>query len=159
MKTAQDEVLCYHCDRPCLRPNTPICPRCEQVLDAYDSVSRERREQRRSIADSVDADTALAHRIIDTVARRYNIAKQELFGQRRDRRHSRPRHLAMAAVCRETLLTLDEVGAIFSRDHSTVAYAKYKITRELARGGGSGAAAKDYIATVQEATTRNAARA
>lgn len=159
MKTAQNEVLCYHCDRPCLRPNTPICPRCEQVLDAYDSVSCERREQRRrSAVDSVDADTALAHRIIDTVARRYNIAKQELFGQRRDRRHSRPRHLAMAAVCRETLLTLDEVGAIFSRDHSTVAYAKYKITRELARGGDS-AAAKDYIATVQEAATRHAAKA
>jgi hypothetical protein len=69
--------------------------------------------------------------IVKAVATHFGVTPASLKEHRRSRSHTRPRHIAMFLVYRDTELSYPEVGRMFSRDHSTVIAAVRKITTQL----------------------------
>ena len=72
-------------------------------------------------------------RIVETVARYYNLPSDQLRGKARDRQIVLPRQIAMYLMREETEAPLLRIGeALGGRDHSTVLHGCDKIERELA---------------------------
>jgi len=72
-------------------------------------------------------------RIVETVARYYNLPADQLRGKARDRQIVLPRQIAMYLMREETEAPLLRIGAALGgRDHSTVLHGCDKIERELA---------------------------
>lgn len=82
--------------------------------------------------DPVEAITP--DRIMEVVARFFNIKVSELKGKRRVKSIARPRQLAMYLARKHTQLSFPDLGRAFGgRDHSTVHHADKKVTGELDR--------------------------
>ena len=71
--------------------------------------------------------------IQQAVAGYYNIAVEEMRAKRRNREVSIPRQVAMYLTREMTEMSLTQIGAAFSRDHTTVIHACEKVTDD-ARG-------------------------
>ncbi|MBQ7921362.1 MAG: chromosomal replication initiator protein DnaA [Clostridia bacterium] len=59
-------------------------------------------------------------RILEIVARRYKVTSQDILGSSRKKEIKNARNVAMYTVRVITKMSLPQIGAIFSRDHSTV---------------------------------------
>ena len=68
-----------------------------------------------------------AARAVSSVARLYGYRDEHITGTKRGRLLSEARHVAMAAVLAVTGWSLQEVGQMFKRDHSTVVYAVQRV--------------------------------
>ena len=72
-------------------------------------------------------------KIVDAVAKYYNVPVEQLRGKARDRQIVTPRQIAMFLMREETEAPLMRIGeALGGRDHSTVLHGCEKIERELA---------------------------
>ncbi|MFY9264295.1 MAG: chromosomal replication initiator protein DnaA [Solirubrobacterales bacterium] len=67
--------------------------------------------------------------IQSAVSEHFGLTLDELCGEGRDRRVSRPRQLAMYLACELTGENLPMIATAFGRDHSTVVYARDKVVR------------------------------
>lgn len=61
--------------------------------------------------------------IIDIVCNYYDVEKEELLSKKRDQRIRRPRQVAMYLIRRMTDTTLQGIGKLFNKDHSTVIHS------------------------------------
>lgn len=59
-------------------------------------------------------------RIVDTVAKRFNVTSADIMGSSRKKEIKTARNVAMYVVRTVTKLSLPQIGAMFSRDHSTI---------------------------------------
>ena len=86
-----------------------------------------------TISSNRDARVAARPRVQDVlqaVAEHYGISVDDLRSQRRSRRIAWPRQVACAVACEVTDKSLTQIGrAIGGRDHTTIIYARRKITR------------------------------
>ena len=77
--------------------------------------------------------TISPERVVETVARHYNVPVEQLRGRARDRQIVLPRQIAMYLMREETEAPLLRIGeALGGRDHSTVLHGCDKIEREMA---------------------------
>ena len=65
------------------------------------------------------------------VADKYNLNLRDFKSHSRVESISFPRQVAMYLACKLTEMSLPSIGAAFSKDHSTVIYAKKRIEREI----------------------------
>ncbi len=71
-------------------------------------------------------------RIIELVAREWQVTTQELLGRDRSQKIAQPRQVAMYLLRKRTDCSLPQIGEILGgRDHSTVMYAIEKISNEI----------------------------
>ncbi|MCR5303414.1 MAG: chromosomal replication initiator protein DnaA [Lachnospiraceae bacterium] len=61
--------------------------------------------------------------IIDIVCSYYSVEKDELFSKKRDQRVRQPRQIAMYLIRRMTDTTLQGIGKLFNKDHTTVMHS------------------------------------
>ena len=59
-------------------------------------------------------------KIFAAVYKKYNIAKEEVVGKRRNKEIANARHVAIYLIREITEISLPNIGKIFDRDHSTV---------------------------------------
>lgn len=64
--------------------------------------------------------TPTVRRVVAEVCARHNVSAQDLLGDSRVRRIAWPRQEAMALIYATGKLSLPQIGAAFSRDHTTV---------------------------------------
>lgn len=95
----------------------------EITLELVENVIRE-------IAPMKQQGPISANQIIDAVCKYFSIDAGDLIGKRRKQEIAKPRHMAMY-LCRDlTDMSLQSIGKIFDKDHSSVLYACEKIERE-----------------------------
>ena len=71
-------------------------------------------------------------RIIDLVAREWQVSAEDLVGRDRSQKVAQPRQVSMYLLRKRTDLSLPQIGELLGgRDHSTVMYAIEKITNEI----------------------------
>lgn len=71
-------------------------------------------------------------KLVEIVARHFQLAADDLTGQRRTRAISDARHIAMYLLREDLALSLPQIGQLLGgRDHTTVAHGVEKITGEL----------------------------
>lgn len=73
-----------------------------------------------------------AGRIIDCVCKFYNLKKEELLARKRTKEIAQARQIAMFLMTELLSMPLDAIGSIFGKDHSTVIYARNKISDDIA---------------------------
>lgn len=73
-----------------------------------------------------------AGRIIDCVCKFYNLKKEELLARKRTKEIAQARQIAMYLMTELLSMPLDAIGSIFGKDHSTVIYARNKISDDMA---------------------------
>ena len=73
-----------------------------------------------------------AGRIIDCVCKFYNLKKEELLARKRTKEIAQARQIAMFLMTELLSMPLDAIGSIFGKDHSTVIYARNKISDDMA---------------------------
>lgn len=72
------------------------------------------------------------HKLIEIVAREWEISVEALQGRDRSARVAEPRQVAMYLLRSETNASLPQIGAVLGgRDHTTVMYAIQKVTSDL----------------------------
>ncbi len=77
-------------------------------------------------------------RIVDLVARSYNLTTEKLLGRDRSRAVALPRQVAMYLLREEVNASLPQIGEVLGgRDHTTVMYAIAKISKEIKDDAGS----------------------
>ncbi len=59
-------------------------------------------------------------RIVDIVARKYNVTPTDIMGTSRKKEIKNARNVAMYVVRQVTKMSLPQIGAVFARDHSTI---------------------------------------
>lgn len=74
-------------------------------------------------------DTLTIHEIASIVADFYDLTVEAMKGKRRTHRIALARQQAMYWATRYTGASLEEIGAFFDRDHSTVVYARKQIDK------------------------------
>lgn len=72
-----------------------------------------------------------AEKIIGRVSEFYNIPVQDIKSKRRQKEIAQARHVSIYIINHVTTLTLDNIGKIFGRDHSTVLSSINVITRQI----------------------------
>lgn len=77
-------------------------------------------------------ETIDAGRIIDCVCKFYNLKKEELLARKRTKDIAQARQIAMFLMTELLSMPLDAIGSIFGKDHSTVIYARNKISDDMA---------------------------
>lgn len=70
-------------------------------------------------------------RLIKYVCLIYNKTLEDLIKSNRREEYMRPRSLIMYMLRTNTKMKLEDIGAIFNRDHSTVSHAKNRISLDL----------------------------
>ena len=70
-------------------------------------------------------------RIIEKIAKKYNISESDLKSERRNQEVTRARHICIYVIKKMTGLSLKKIGNIFSRDHSTVKSSLNKIEKDV----------------------------
>ncbi len=94
-------------------------------------------------------------KIIDLVARYFNLSADKLLGRDRSRNVALPRQIAMYILREEANVSLPQIGEVLGgRDHTTVMYAIDKISREIQ--GDSGSAVGRDIMKIKEQIYRQA---
>ena len=90
-------------------------------------------------------------KVINEVARTYNIDPEEIKSKKQDANTSRYRQISMYVVSETTGLSTKAIGAEFGgKDHSTVLYAIKKIKEETERNSSLRNTVNDIIKNVQE---------
>ena len=69
--------------------------------------------------------------IISFVAKQFNISKEDLLSQKKNRAVAYPRMIAMYLIRNICNLTYEQIGETFSRHYSTVIHAEEVITKEM----------------------------
>lgn len=72
-----------------------------------------------------------AGRIIECVCKFYNLKKEELLARKRTKEIAQARQIAMFLMTELLSMPLDAIGSIFGKDHSTVIYARNKISDDM----------------------------
>jgi chromosomal replication initiator protein len=94
-------------------------------------------------------------KIVDLVARYFNLSAEKLLGRDRSRNVALPRQIAMYILREETNVSLPQIGEVLGgRDHTTVMYAIEKISKEIQ--GDSGSAVGRDIMKIKEQIYRQA---
>jgi chromosomal replication initiator protein len=77
-------------------------------------------------------------RVVDLVARKFNLTVDKLLGRDRSKNVALPRQIAMYLLREESNFSLPQIGeALGGRDHTTVMYAITKISKEIKGDTGS----------------------
>ena len=77
-------------------------------------------------------------RVVDLVARKFNLTAEKLLSRDRSRSVALPRQVAMYILRKEANFSLPQIGeALGGRDHTTVMYAIDKIDKEIREDSGS----------------------
>jgi chromosomal replication initiator protein len=78
-----------------------------------------------SLADLVDdqAEAPTAEAIRDLVCRQYQVSEEDLKSKSRRKNVVLPRNLGMYLCRKMTDMSLEDIGRVFSRNHSTVLYS------------------------------------
>jgi chromosomal replication initiator protein len=80
------------------------------------------------------ARSVTAERVVDVVARSFNVTSDHILGRDRSQNVALPRQVAMYLLREESNASLPQIGqAIGGRDHTTVMYAIEKISDMLER--------------------------
>ena len=74
--------------------------------------------------------SGLVKRIMQIVAKRYDITVNDIVANRRTDSLVRARHVAMTVAVRATPLSLPQIGRCFNRDHTTILHARDKIEQQ-----------------------------
>lgn len=88
------------------------------------------REALKDIAMHDDAELD-AGVILDAVCKFYNIKKDELLARKRTKEIAQARQVAMYLISELMTLPQESIGNIFSKNHSTVIYAKTKVAEDM----------------------------
>jgi chromosomal replication initiation ATPase DnaA len=125
------------------------CPKCGETIDFQRFVRlsrlRQKQETRRSAETLEDpqrwplhvritADVSRIPRFLVEFSRLMNITAEQITGKGRQRSLVTPRHVAMWFLANESGLTLEDIGRIFDRDHSSVHHARSKVEELLEVG-------------------------
>lgn len=78
-----------------------------------------------------DYESAVIDELLENVSLSYAITKAQLLSNRRDKEFTTPRHVAMFLLKDKMGLTLNQIGKIFNKDHTTVIYAVEKIRKRM----------------------------
>jgi len=78
-----------------------------------------------------DEETIDATKIIEIVCKFYGVKKEELLARKRTKAIAEARQIAMYLITEYLSIPLEAVGDIFGKDHSTVIYAKNKVTEDI----------------------------
>ena len=71
--------------------------------------------------DDISGDkAALAEKIIAAVAKRYGVSSEDVLGVKRTKNIKNARNIAMYIIRQATDLSLNSIGTMFERDHSTI---------------------------------------
>mgnify|MGYP000904845966 CR=1 FL=1 len=65
--------------------------------------------------------------VLQAVSSVTGIKREHIFGRRRLRRYSDARHMAMFLTRQSTKMTVQRIGKLFDRDHSTVVHASNSV--------------------------------
>jgi chromosomal replication initiator protein len=65
--------------------------------------------------------------VVQAVSSVTGIKREHIFGRRRLRRYADARHMAMFLTRQSTKLTVQRIGKLFDRDHSTVVHASNSV--------------------------------
>ncbi len=76
-------------------------------------------------------ETIDASKIIDIVCKFYNVKKEEMLARKRTKTIAEARQIAMYLIAEFISMPLGAIGEIFGRDHTTVIYAKSKISDDM----------------------------
>lgn len=79
----------------------------------------------------LDYENEVIEKLIDDVAKEFNISRVDIFSNKRDKDFIFPRHVAMYLLKDRLGLSLNQIGKIFSKDHTTVIYAVEKVKKKL----------------------------
>lgn len=90
------------------------------------------REALKDIATQSE-ETIDAGRIIDCVCKFYNLKKEELLARKRTKEIAQARQIAMYLITELLSMPLAAIGNIFGKDHTTVIYAKSKISEDMVK--------------------------
>ena len=90
---------------------------------------------REALKDMVTEDNSEidANKVLEHVCKFYNIKKEELLARKRTKEIAQARQVAMYLISELVELPLHSIGSIFGKDHSTVVYAKNKISEDMAK--------------------------
>ena len=88
---------------------------------------------REALKDMVleDESTIDTNRVIDCVCKFYSLKKDELLARKRTKEVALARQIAMYLISDLIPMPLEAIGNIFGKDHSTVVYAKNKVSEEI----------------------------
>lgn len=78
-----------------------------------------------------DKENIDATKIIEIVCRFYGVDKDEILSRKRTKNIAEARQIAMYLITEYINIPLDSIGSIFGKDHSTVIYAKNKVTDDM----------------------------
>jgi len=79
----------------------------------------------------IDYEQAVIEKLINDVANEFAISRKDIFSNKRDKDFILPRHVAMYLLKDRLGLSLNQIGKIFSKDHTTVIYAVEKVKKSL----------------------------
>ena len=79
----------------------------------------------------IDYEKEVIDNLIDAVALEFNISREDMFSSKRDKDFIFPRHVAMFLLKDRLGLSLNQIGKIFNKDHTTVIYAVEKTKKRL----------------------------
>lgn len=78
-----------------------------------------------------DQETIDATKIIEIVCKFYGLKKEEILSRKRTKNIAEARQIAMYLITEYINIPLDSIGSIFGKDHSTVIYAKNKVSDDI----------------------------
>ena len=85
--------------------------------------------------DFADRQNLTIDRVVDCVCRYYSLRKDDLLGKKKSREFALPRQICMYIICDMLNLPLMTISNHFGKkDHTTVIYARDKITEMLEKG-------------------------
>jgi chromosomal replication initiator protein len=97
----------------------------------------------------IDSEKAYAPEfIIEKIADFYNISPEEISGKGKTRNVANARQMAIYLIRKLTGLTLEQIGDVIGRDHSTVLHSIRKIEESIANNPSLADAARDVTANI-----------
>lgn len=70
-------------------------------------------------------------KIYSAIYKKYNIKKEDILGQKRNKEIAEARHIAIYLIREITEMSYENIGKLFSKDHSTVMFSCTKIMKRL----------------------------
>jgi len=70
-------------------------------------------------------------KIYSAVYKKYNVKKEDILGQKRNKEIAEARHIAIYLIREITEMSYDNIGKLFGKDHSTVMFSCTKIMKRL----------------------------
>ena len=86
--------------------------------------------------------------IIEETARFYNITAEDIKGRLKTKNITLPRQISMYIIRTRANLSLNDIGDIFGRDHSTILHAINKIEEDIRNDGEFAKTIKDIISNI-----------